>query len=674
MTREDQIRRGFDRDMRLLEIGPSYNPIIPKADGWNTTVIDHVSRADLISKYEAMGVDRVDLIEQVDFVWKGERLDVLIPKTLHGTYDGLIASHVGEHLPDLVGFIRSVTNILNDNGIISLALPDKRGCFDFFQPLTVLGDVIAAYIEGRTRHQLRTFINQSAYFVNKGSKAGWSYEDNAEFELANSLAMVEDVIKNFNDSETSEYVDSHAWAFTPASFRLLIYELNLLGYIDWIVGGIDAAPGVEFYVWLKRGRIAVSPEYNNARRLEMLSETVIECHDSITLVNSSRLFGRSQAALEQPIVKLSIVAIIPLFNGARHLKQTLESVIAQTLPPDEVIVVDDGSTDEDQGIRIVEELSNSLSIKIIKTLNRGQSHARNVAVKHSSSDLIAFIDQDDVWYPNHLERLITPFLTSSTPALGWSYSEVDEIDDSGYLVCRSFLSSMPAKHPKRDVMSCIGQDMFILPSASLISRQAFELSGGFDERLCGYEDDDLFLRIFRLGFSNIFLDQPLSQWRIHAASSSYSPRMAASRNLYMRKLLDVFPDEKNRKRFFTRDLIVPRFFPQVLQDYEETLLNVDEINSAEVWDQLIILARHNAYIIPKIYEAVLQGYKISLQSGNLGRIYISWKRLEELVNLDKLFRMKTRMAVSLLRNSRVSKVIFALRKVAKPAIRWAFRL
>ena len=77
--------------------------------------------------------------------------------------------------------------------------------------------------------------------------------------------------------------------------------------------------------------------------------------------------------------------------------------------------------------------------------------------------------------------------------LPWMTSDLDEIDEDGYLVARSYLGKLGTAHPKRHVYDCIRQDMFILPSASLILREAFLSVGGFDERLCGYEDDDLFL-------------------------------------------------------------------------------------------------------------------------------------------------------------------------------------
>jgi GT2 family glycosyltransferase len=101
--------------------------------------------------------------------------------------------------------------------------------------------------------------------------------------------------------------------------------------------------------------------------------------------------------------------------------------------------------------------------------------------------------------------------------------------------------------------------MFVLPSASLISRDAFEAVGGFDERLCGYEDDDLFLRMFRAGYGNIFFGEPLSAWRIHAGSTSYTQRMSKSRQIYMKKLIDSFPDDRHRGLHYRKHCIAPRF-------------------------------------------------------------------------------------------------------------------
>jgi glycosyltransferase involved in cell wall biosynthesis len=285
---------------------------------------------------------------------------------------------------------------------------------------------------------------------------------------------------------------------------------------------------------------------------------------------------------------LSIVAIIPLYNGARWIEGTIRSVFAQTLQPDEFIVVDDGSTDDGAGVAIVERLARERPIRLLRKPNGGQSSARNFGIKHSTSALIALLDQDDLWYPGHLATLVKPFREPSGIPLGWVYSELAEIDESGGMMRHSILNGSPIEHPKRTLLACLSQEMFILPSASLISREAFEAVGGFDERLCGYEDDDLFLRLFRAGYGNIFFGESLSAWRIYAGSTSYTERMAKSRRIYMNKLINLYPDDKHRGLHYRRHCIVPRFlrcnvfaYRQALRikDVEQMRARVSDIQS-----------------------------------------------------------------------------------------------
>ncbi|RYE97644.1 MAG: glycosyltransferase family 2 protein, partial [Oxalobacteraceae bacterium] len=233
-----------------------------------------------------------------------------------------------------------------------------------------------------------------------------------------------------------------------------------------------------------------------------------------------------------------------------------------------------GSTDE--GPAIVERLALEYPLRLLRKENGGQSAARNLGIAHASGDLIALLDQDDVWYPDHLRRLITPFLESRTTELGWVYSNLDEVDVRGSVIVRSFLSTMTTQHPKHDLGACVREDMFILPSASLISTQAFRAVGGFDERLSGYEDDDLFLRLFQAGYENVYLAEPLSQWRIYPNSTSYSPRMARSRMIYAKKLFEAFPDNVERSRNYASSMIAARFFPRVVEECRRAMRSQDE--------------------------------------------------------------------------------------------------
>lgn len=287
---------------------------------------------------------------------------------------------------------------------------------------------------------------------------------------------------------------------------------------------------------------------------------------------------------------LTVAAIIPLYNGLHFIEDSLNSVLAQTRKPSEIIVVDDGSTDG--GPELVTAIARTNpSVKLLRKPNGGQSSARNFGAKHSAGDLIALLDQDDAWYPNHIERLIRPFEDAEPPhRLGWVYSNLDEIDRAGKMMVRNFIPR--DHHPKTSIYMCLDRDMFVLPSASLISRKAFEDVGGFDERLIGYEDDDLFFRLFRSGYNNVYVDEALSLWRIYSSSTSFTAKMGQSRMIYARKLIDQFPDEPEQGQYWARDVIAPRFFRNFVGDVFKAARFARPDNLAFVCDCLRELLPH----------------------------------------------------------------------------------
>nr|WP_294551801.1 glycosyltransferase [uncultured Rhodopila sp.] len=287
---------------------------------------------------------------------------------------------------------------------------------------------------------------------------------------------------------------------------------------------------------------------------------------------------------------LLTTVVIPLYNGERYIAEALRSVLGQTLPPDEIIVVDDGSTDE--GAAVVERLAETCPIRLLRQENAGQSAARNLGVEHAHGDLIAFLDQDDLWYPDHLAELVKPFTETRSIEVGWTYSNLDEISDDGKIVCRRFLDRLKTQHPKLDVFACLANDMYVLPSACMISRKAFRAVGGFDEGLSGYEDDDLFLRLFLAGYDNIYLTQPLSAWRIHQGSSSYSPRMGVSRAAYARKLILQFPDDPDRDRYYIRNMIAPRFFRSTASELRKAVETGTKADQDGAYRNLRFITRH----------------------------------------------------------------------------------
>jgi len=255
----------------------------------------------------------------------------------------------------------------------------------------------------------------------------------------------------------------------------------------------------------------------------------------------------------------TIAAIIPLYNGAAYIEAALRSVLDQERPADEVIIVDDGSIDHGPSM-VAAMAAENPKIRLLQKKNGGQGSARNYGVAHCNSDLIALLDQDDFWYGNHLKDLESAFVAAESPDLGYVYSNLDRFDPEGTLSYPKYLDHFRTdEHPKTTLIGCLKEDMYILPSATLISKSAFQSVQGFDERLRGFEDDDLFLKLFCAGFKSVYIDKALSGWRIHSQSSSASVSMLISAQVYYDKLIEAFNNKTEAHRDLVVDVIAPRF-------------------------------------------------------------------------------------------------------------------
>ncbi len=164
-SREEKILSAIDKRLPGLEIGPSHRPVAPKKSGFNVKILDHLDTAGLRDKYRSHGVD-VEAIEEVDYVWSGESLSTLVDDR---KFDWIIASHVIEHTPDLIGFLNECEKILSDTGVLSLAVPDKRYCFDHFRETTSLSRVVDANFLKLTNHTPGTAAD---YYLNVCKKRG----------------------------------------------------------------------------------------------------------------------------------------------------------------------------------------------------------------------------------------------------------------------------------------------------------------------------------------------------------------------------------------------------------------------------------------------------------------------------------------------------------------------
>ncbi|BEU21558.1 glycosyltransferase family A protein [Paraburkholderia sp. 22B1P] len=232
-----------------------------------------------------------------------------------------------------------------------------------------------------------------------------------------------------------------------------------------------------------------------------------------------------------------LAVIIPYYNGSRFIERALASVAAQSLPASEVIVVNDGSSEPER--KALAELQQRYAFKIIDQSNAGQGAARNTGVAQSTADFICFLDQDDFYLPDHNATLVAA-IPKDEPMFGWVYADLNRANADGIVQKERFVRDL-AKHPKNDMREMLARDMFVLPSAALIARKAFNAVGGFDAQFTGYEDDDLFLRLHCAGYANRFVDRAITVWCIHTESTTYSMRMLRSRFRYYKKLDDAYP-------------------------------------------------------------------------------------------------------------------------------------
>ena len=240
------VQHAITKQARALEIGPSLNPVLPKAEGYDVAVLDHLDQAGLVAKYAALGLD-TSAIEPVDFVWRGESLADAVE---HARYDAIVAAHVIEHAPDFVSFLADCSTMLAPAGALYLIVPDKRYCFDFFQPLTDVAKVLGDHRAKRTSHSFESSYRVAAHVYNRQAIA-WDQRG-----LTTPRFAWDDPKERRDFSErsstSSQYEDMHANYFTPMSFMMLIDELRYLGEIDLTATLLTRARGCEFLTVLRK--------------------------------------------------------------------------------------------------------------------------------------------------------------------------------------------------------------------------------------------------------------------------------------------------------------------------------------------------------------------------------------------------------------------------------------
>jgi len=209
-----------------------------------------------------------------------------------------------------------------------------------------------------------------------------------------------------------------------------------------------------------------------------------------------------------------ISVVITCFNIRDYVADALRSVLAQSYPRMEIIIVDDGSTDDSRNV--LAEFFSDERVRYVAKENGGPSSARNRGITLAHGEFIAFLDGDDLWESEKLSRQMVALYDNQ--AAGMVFCDFSTFDSTGSMAVRKnaslFLHLQSVKYEY-----LISRSNFIYPSTVIVRRTAFDRCGVFDETLRGPEDYDMWLRIAR-EFDVIGLQESLVNIRQHSSNLS----------------------------------------------------------------------------------------------------------------------------------------------------------
>ena len=271
-----------------------------------------------------------------------------------------------------------------------------------------------------------------------------------------------------------------------------------------------------------------------------------------------------EVAVEVPEPKVTV--IIPSYNYGHFLGEAIQSVLDQSLQEWELIVVDDGSTDN---TREVVAAFVAPRIHYIHQQNRGNPAARNAALRLAKGEYVAFLDADDVWFPEKLKRQVAQ-LDSLPPTVGLVYSDVYLFNNEDGTIIRRFMQGRrpPQGRILRELLDTEG--WFISDTGSLIRREVFQRVGLYDESLWWYEDWEMWVRIAAT-YEVAAMDEPVARCRRHSANLSKAPEgMYRHGQTARRKVMASYPLSRQERRALQHNIA-----------HHEYLYGIDQLRLGE---------------------------------------------------------------------------------------------
>lgn len=262
MSRLQQILKHADLSRKGIEVAPYFNPTLRKSDGYDLLILDvfdtdrlHQNAADdpLIPQHRISEIEPVDLVGDASGIG-----DLVRAAGLDRRIGYILSSHNFEHLPNPIRFLQGAFAALEPGGILSMAVPDCRACFDYFRMPTRLTDWLAAFHEDRRQPSAEVLFETvalgSPYVLPDGqiqTGCDMATGERARFMPPQTLhAAYSGYLRD--KSHPGDYRDAHCSVFFPESLELLLTDLRRLDLIGFDIVEISPTVGLEFYVHLRK--------------------------------------------------------------------------------------------------------------------------------------------------------------------------------------------------------------------------------------------------------------------------------------------------------------------------------------------------------------------------------------------------------------------------------------
>lgn len=211
--------------------------------------------------------------------------------------------------------------------------------------------------------------------------------------------------------------------------------------------------------------------------------------------------------------KVFVSVIIPVYNSEKYLEETIQSVLNQTIPNWELIIIDDGSLDS--SVQIAEKFRMKDSrIKLIQKQNTGVSDSRNIGLKNANGKYVSFLDSDDIWLPNNLEAKVD--LLEKTDSDG-IYSFCETIDEYSK---KTGITKKGSAHFTLNDILLWKANYITIPSGLVFKTESIIFNGGFNEQLSNNADQELLMRLLANNNKIILYEYVTWYYRVHSSNMS----------------------------------------------------------------------------------------------------------------------------------------------------------